>query len=200
MKDMNIRNLFSLLLISLILNNLFSCESQKSTSQSDLDSLMIKYQALVDSVDANWTVMMADDDEKHMLMKRLLLEVSYTNNYDKARFQELNQKVEKLRSFRYDQKSMSDSDLIDAYDSATWALTDQIILFARSHPRYADYPMMQELIEDINAKNNYVLMHRIHYDSWAKQLNSFKKNNLDKLMDADPDMKSQEMPLFQLAS
>jgi len=200
MKDMNIRNLFSLLLISLILNNLFSCESQKSTSQSDQDSLMIKYKALVDSVDANWTVMMADDDEKHMLMKRLLLEVSYTNNYDKARFQELNQKVEKLRSFRYDQKSMSDSDLIDAYDSATWALTDQIILFARSHPRYADYPMMQELIEDINAKNNYVLMHRIHYDSWAKQLNSFKKNNLDKLMDADPDMKSQEMPLFQLAS
>ena len=197
---MNIRNLLSLALMGLIISCLFSCGSHKNAGQSDVDSLMIKYQALVDSVDATWTVMIADDDEKHMLMKRLLLEVSYTNNYDKARFEALNQKVEELRGFRYDQKSMGSSDLIDAYDSATWALTDQIIEFARSHPRYTDFPLMEELIGDINAKNNYVLMHRIHYDSWVKQLNSFKKNNLDKLMDADPDMKSQDMPLFQLAS
>jgi hypothetical protein len=198
--NMKIRSIFLLVLTGMAVSFMFSCESRKTTEGTDVDSLMIKYQALVDSVDANWSVMIADDDYKHVLMKRLLLEVSYTNNYDKVQFEDLNQKVEQLKIQRYDQKTMADSDLIDAYDSATWNLTDQIILFARSHPRYADYPMMQELIEDINANNNYVLMHRIHYDTWVKQLNAFKKNNADKLMELDPSLETQELPLFQLAS
>ena len=95
---------------------------------------------------------------------------------------------------------MSDSDLIDAYDSATWDLTDQIIQFAREHPRYTDYPMMEELINDINAKNNYVLMHRIHYDSWVKQLNSFKESNANRLLELDPAVDADYMPLFELSS
>lgn len=179
---------------------IFSCESKKSerTDQQHLDSLMITYKALTDSVQQHWEVMIADDDEKLQLMKRLLLEVSYTNNYDKSKFEELNTQVDELKASRYDQKTMSDSDLIDDYDSATWQVTDQIIQFARSHTRYDDFPLMQELIDDIHGKNNYVLMHRIHYDNWVKELNEFKRNYEQELTREHPSHDFESMPLFQL--
>lgn len=177
-----------------------SCESKKQSS-SDADrheSLLITYAALEDSVANGWQIMITDDDDKHLLMKRLLLEVSYTNNYDKDRFQELNDLIDQLSAMRYDQESMSSSALIDVYDSATFELTDQIIVFARSHPRYDDFPLMAELIDDINGKNDYILMHRIHYDNWVKELNSFKNDNESKLREADAEIEA--MPLFELPS
>ena len=178
---------------------LFSCGNKKQqTSTVEADSLLIKYRALVDSVHANWAIMIADDDDKHVLMKRLLLEVSYTNNYDKERFQELTGLVDDLKAMRYDQKSMSNSSSIDAYDSATFDLSDQIFVFARNHPRFEDTPMMSELIDDINAKNNYILMHRIHYDNWVKELNTFKEQNEKQLLNADPSAETDKMPLFEL--
>jgi hypothetical protein len=198
---MNIRSNYVIWILGLITLCLISCESRKTASVGDgTDSLMIQYQALADSVEANWNIMIADDDDKHVLMKRLLLEVSYTNNYDKSRFEELTSLVNQLQPMRYDQSTMSDSDLIDLYDSATWDLTDQIIQFAREHPRYADYPMMEELIDDINAKNNYVLMHRIHYDAWVKELNSFKESNAQQLLHEDPSIGDDVLPIFELSS
>lgn len=198
---MKIRNNYFILALGLLAVYLLSCESRKTSVNGEgVDSLMFKYQALIDSVDANWDIMIADDDDKHELMKRLLLEVSYTNNYDKARFQELTSLVDQLQTMRYDQRSMSESDLIDLYDSATWDLTDQIIRFAREHPRYADYPLMEELIDDINAMNNYVLMHRIHYDAWVKELNAFKERNAEKLIKEDPSIEKNAMPIFELSS
>lgn len=177
-----------------------SCDPKKqSSSDADRhDLLLVKYAALEDSVNREWQVMITDDDDKHLLMKRLLLEVSYTNNYDKNRFRELNDLIDQLGAIRYDQKSMSNSALIDVYDSATFELTDQIIVFARSHPRYDDFPLMAELIDDINGKNNYILMHRIHYDNWVKELNSFKNDNESKLRETDAEIES--MPLFELPS
>ena len=144
--------------------------------------------------------MIDDDDDKHVLMKRLLLEVSYTNNYDKGRFDELNNLIEQLKELRYDQKSMSNSSSIDEYDSATFDLSDQIFLFARNHPRFENTPLMGELIDDISAKNNYILMHRIHYDNWVKELNAFKEKNKEQLISNDASIETAKMPLFQLPS
>ena len=189
------------ILVGCLVLTIFSCSNKKSPSGAiEADSLLVKYKALNDSVNSNWAVMIADDDDKHILMKRLLLEVSYTNNYDKTLFKELNDLVDGLKVMRYDQKSMKNSASIDAYDSATFALSDQIILFARSHPRFADIPIMEELIDDINAKNNYILLHRIHYDSWVKELNLYKESNKENLLSDDPSVEIGEMPLFELPS
>lgn len=197
---MNILKANAIVISGVMALMVFSCDSKKSeyAEQQHVDSLMITYKALTDSVQQNWDVMIADDDEKLQLMKRLLLEVSYTNNYDRSKFENLNTLVDELKVSRYDQKSMRDSDLIDAYDSATWQVTDQIIQFARSHPRFEDFPLMQELIEDIHGKNNYVLMHRIHYDNWVKELNAFKKKYAKELIDEHPSHNFESMPLFQL--
>lgn len=195
------KKILFLILIAMVTSVFYTCDNKKNIAEGgDADSLLIKYKVLSDSVDANWEVMIADDDDKLVLMKRLLLEVSYTNNYDKNRFQELNEKVDQHKAMRYDQSSMSNSSLIDAYDNSTFALADEIFVFARNHPRFEDTPMMSELIEDINAKNNYILMHRIHYDSWVKELNSFKNNNKEKLLSSDPAIEMKQMPIFELPS
>jgi hypothetical protein len=188
-----------LLVFAVILGIYQGCDRKSRTAQGvSADSLLIQYQALTDSVDSNWMVMIDDDDQKHFLMNRLLQEVSYTNNYDKARLEQLTMLLDELIDMRYDQQTMSDSDLIDAYDSATFAVCDQIFAFARSHPRFESIPIMAELIEDINARNNYILMHRIHYDNWVKELNEFKKNNKDAILSGDASIDVEEMPLFQL--
>jgi len=177
------------------------CKKKSDTSASEsADSLKIKYTALLDSVNATWNVMIADDDEKHMLMKRLLLEVSYTNNYDKARFEELNGQIDALNAMRYDQKTMKSSSLIDAYDSATWAVADYVIVFAREHPRYQDIPLMEELINDINEKNGFVLIHRIHYDTSVKELNAFLETYGESARAIIPVIIDGPMPLFELPS
>ena len=188
-----------LLVFAVILGIYQGCDRKSRPAQGvSADSLLIQYQALTDSVDSNWMVMIDDDDQKHFLMNRLLQEVSYTNNYDKARLEQLTMLLDELIDMRYDQQTMSDSDLIDAYDSATFAVCDQIFAFARSHPRFESIPIMAELIEDINARNNYILMHRIHYDNWVKELNEFKKNNKDAILSGDASIDVEEMPLFQL--
>jgi len=199
---MNNTKLSLILLLGIAISVLLNCESknQNTSESTQNDSLLIMYTALQDSVDNNWRIMIADDDDKHMLMKRLLLEVSYTNNYDKTRFIELNGLVDQLKEIRYDQKTMANSSMIDAYDSASWDLSDQIIEFARDHPRYEDFPLMEELIQDINAKNNYILILRIHYDSSVKELNSFVKHNSERLKDDASASDLEQMPLFELSS
>ena len=197
---MRLNSIYSFLIAGLFFSYILSCQSNKKGTSGGQDSVLIQYQALIDSVDHNWFVMISDDDDKHVLMKRLLLEVSYTNNYDKARYQELNEMIDQLKGLRYDQKSMGNSLMIDAYDSATFDLSDQVIVFARSHPRFEDTPMMSELIDDINRKNNYILMHRIHYDNWVKELNAFKKKNKKKLLSSEPPIDVESMPLFELSS
>lgn len=185
-------------LIGMFAITTMNCDPKKQSSSdtNQQDSLLIKYAALEDSVANGWQIMIADDDEKHLLMKRLLLEVSYTNSYDKERFRELNDLIDQLSAMRYDRESMRNSALIDEYDRATFDLTDQVIVFARSHPRYDDFPLMAELIDDINGKNNYILMHRIHYDSWVKELNSFKKKYSNDLLESG----IEDLPLFELPS
>jgi hypothetical protein len=175
-----------------------SCDNKKQSSSDAIqnDSLLLKYTALRDSVDKEWEIMITDDDVKHNLMRRLLLEVSYTNNYDKEQFQELNEQTDQLHAMRYDQKSMRNSASIDMYDSVTFNLTDQLITYARKHPRFEDFPLMAELIDDINQKNNYILMHRIHYDDRVKELNSFKKTYSNNLLESDIG----DLPLFELPS
>lgn len=187
--------------IAVAIFGLFNCTSKKESAQSEqLDSLLVTYKALSDSIDQNWTVMIADDDDKHVLMKRLLLEVSYTNNYDKNRYAELIDLLDQLKKMRYDQVSMSNSSAIDAYDSATFDLSDQIFLFARNHPRFENTPLMSELIDDISAKNNFILIYRIHYDNWVKELNSFKELNKEQLLSGDATFDVEKMPLFELPS
>ncbi|NJN27693.1 MAG: hypothetical protein HC819_17855 [Cyclobacteriaceae bacterium] len=188
--------------IGLIALLFYHCDGnkQKTLKAPQSDSLMITYGILQDSVQRNWEIMIADDDEKLALLNRLLQEVSHTNNYDKLKFNELKSNIDQLKAMRYDQQTMGESALIDKYDSATIVVSDQVIGFARSHPRYDDFPLMEELVQEINAKNNYILLHRNHYDFWAKELNSYTDENGESIKRIEPDFREESLPLFQLPS
>ncbi len=191
------------LLVSILTLALWiSCSTSKErrAAGSKTDSLLMHYQALQDSVARNWNVMIEDDDEKLFFLKRLLLEVTYTNNYDKTQYEALVTSVDSLKNMRYNQQTMRDSDLIDDYDSVTSVVINSVTRFAMSHPAYQDFPLMEELISDIYARNNFVLMRRIHYDNRVKALNEFKKKNRKTILREQPDADIETMPLFELPS
>jgi hypothetical protein len=73
-----------------------------------------------------------------------------------------------------------------------------VIQYAIDHPRYDDFPLMEELIDDINSKNDMILIHRIHYDGFAIQLNRFIEQNRDWLERSDKEIDAEPRPLFQL--
>ena len=185
---------------ALFLSNCKRTSKPSGSEQKEIDALVNALMVLEDSVDSAWEVMINDDDEKIQFMKRLLLEVSYTNIYNKDRFEELNQMIEDLQGLRYDRNTMSNSDLIDQYDSATFEVTGHIFEFVTDHPSYDQFPLMEELISDINDKNGMILIYRVHYDGFAIERNKVVQDNNDGLSQRLSESDLQLLPLFQLAS
>lgn len=191
----------TVILCAFIVLAALACKRKSTDGLSEaeiIDSVYHQFTVLHDSVESNWEVMIKDDDQKHRYMKRLLLEISYTNLYDEKKMTSLTEKVEKLGSIRYDRTTMHNSDLIDRYDSATFSVTSQVIQAALDHPRYNDFPLMEELIDDINFKNDMILIHRIHYDGFAMELNQFIEENREWLQKAPEETNLAPRPLFRL--
>lgn len=169
--------------------------------QERADSLYREFIVVNDSLSYAWQDMIKDDDEKLANMKRLLQEVSYTQNFNKQRHDSLLQRVDLLEDMRYDMESMADSDKIDIYDAASGVLSRDITLFAVNHPDYANYPLMEELIAEIEQANERVLLHRIRYDQSAKAYNSFIQENKGlEIDDEGLEARWKEKPLFELSN
>jgi ASC-1-like (ASCH) protein len=204
---------FSLLFLLILALSIYACkkpleekevEEVESVdvvlSKEQLDSLQFAYMAVNDSLDASWTVMIKDDDEKIADMKRLLKEVSNTRRYDRAKHNSLLKEVEELSMMRYDRNSMADSDKIDVYDSATSVLTNDVIHYAANHPLYKEYPKLEEIINDIQEADNRVIIYRIRYDRSAKDFNRFVRQNQNHILQIDSNTnKWREAALFELS-
>jgi len=191
--------ILSLLLVSFFTYHCKRISRPGAAETREIDSLIMKIEILEDSIDRAWQTMIEDDDEKHQFMKRLLLEVSYTNMFDKKRYAELNQMVDDLKDMRYTRATMRNSDLIDQYDSATFEVSRQVIEFALDHPSYEKYPLMAELIDDINNKNGMILIYRVHYDGFAIEKNHLIMDHREKLESKLKNTDIKESPLFQLS-
>mgnify|MGYP000580872664 CR=1 FL=1 len=192
---------FSILLLLILIvgaNFIFSCKkrvSQETEVSISADSIVTKLSILRDSIDRAWVIMINDDNEKLQYLKRLLDEVSY-NNYNMNRYKELSAMVDDLKGMRYDRETMRNSALIDQYDSATSEVTRQVIEFSMNYPGYETNELMKELIEDINFKNGYVLLHRVHYDIFAEEYNELL-DDYSNIPDNEV-VRSEKFPLFKL--
>ncbi|MGF1636745.1 MAG: hypothetical protein ACFCUU_06685 [Cyclobacteriaceae bacterium] len=196
-----IRNTITILFLLATSMLLWQCKKSKEEIEREtvvMDSLVLMYSSLNDSINVSWHRMTNDDDEKLFFLRRLLLEISYTNNYDKTKHSKLLERVDSLATIRYDQQTMSDSDLIDYYDSLSSAVAYEVITFAREHPEFEKYGLMQELINDISEKSGNVLIYRIHYDNYARERNQFIEANKKLLETSMPDSAFAPMPLFAL--
>ena len=180
---------------------LSSCEpKKKEISGTTIDSLQQVMLNLQDSIHANWNTMIADDNQKIADAKRLLEEISYTNVYDQGRYDSLQNNLSQLLVMRYDSISMSNSALIDQYDSAANKVIGEIIALATNHPDYQSYPLMEELVKDIQDANGRVLRHRVNYDYTAKAYNLFLEENKEILKEIDSLKDLEKKPLFELSS
>ncbi len=70
----------------------------KSVDTDELESLKLSYQAINDSIAVTWKLMIEDDDEKLFHLKRLVDEITFTNEYDQGKVDELYQRIEKAKS------------------------------------------------------------------------------------------------------
>ena len=177
-----------------------ACGTGRSgASLEEQQRLTQQYDSLYQAVTERWQVMIDDDNEKLFYMKRLLDEVSYTGNYDQANYDSLVLAVEMLKNSRYDSVSMADSDLIDAYDASSSALTSQVIVLAQDHPEFSHYPLMEELIYDISDANDRVLLHRIRFDQAARGYNEFVEQQAQRLDKSITQKRPSTFPVFSLS-
>jgi|SRR5690606_126394 len=182
---------------------LLSCEPKKEKKEwtaEEADSLQLVFESLNDSVAEHWNRMMVDDNQKIADAKRLLDEISYTNNYDPAQIDSLQSNLDQLKAVRYDSISMKNSESIDYYDSASNKVINEIVQVAKDHPDFNKYPLMEQLINDINEANGRVLRHRVDYDYTAKTYNQFIEENKEIIEEVDSLKDVEKKPLFELSS
>ena len=167
-----LRSLFSVLLMALIL---VACNKNSSTTLTPtaIDSLKTVFLDINSEIDTAWNVMMKDDDEKLDNLKRILQEVEYSGNYNRLKLESLINQIEALVSIRYDQRSMSDSELINKYDDLTTQVMGNVTNFTTSLAQFEQYPLMGQLLQEVFEADDRVLRFRIDYDKTAKQFNSF---------------------------
>lgn len=168
------------------------------TNFTKIDSLRSTYLALNDSIVMAWNIMINDDNEKIDNLKRLLEELVYAGGMDTARIADLKLQLGKLKGARYDEYTMTNSDLIDEYDFATNNLVNEVVTFAKSHTSFDRYPLMGQLIREIRNAESRILHHRIYYDLFAKDYNKFLEDHKESLTEIESDVEHQRKPLFEL--
>lgn len=194
----------ALCFFSIIFGLLNACRQDGRSTAAEkllLDSLETEFFALGDSLDSAWAQMIEDDDFKIYYMRRLLDEVAGAGSADTLRYATLRDELGALEAMRYDRVSMAHSPSIDAYDSATAALSEEIIAFAREYQHVYNSPLILELIDEINFKNDMVIIYRVHYDHFAIRHNSIIREHsrlLEKRLGGGTLPKP--LPLFQLPS
>jgi len=159
-----------------------------------------QYDSLYKQVMVAWDAMIADDDNKLFMMKRLLDEVSYTGNFNKNSYDSLTAQVENLNKVRYTMLTMTDSDLIDLYDSLSANASQKVKSFAQSNPEFNNYPLMDELIIDISEADNMVLLYRIKYDNAASDYNAFLDAHAEFIATLNYKVPPEKKALFTLQS
>ncbi len=193
--------LFSCFLISILLISSCDKKTQKEAlTDAEADSLHQTFLVIQDSLNAAWERMTEDDNQKIADAKRLLEEVSYTNNYDITQFDTLQQNLAQLLKMRYSNVSMAEPSAIDNYDSASNKVINTIMTMAIEHPDYGRYPLMKTLIQDIREANGRVLRQRVNYDYAVKLYNQFIEDNQDVLEEVDSLKDLEKKPLFELDS
>jgi hypothetical protein len=177
-----------------------SCNKKTSTTLSPtaVDSLKSVFQDINRDLEATWDEMIQDDNDKLDNMRRILQEVEYSGSYNRLKLDSLKKNIDQLAEARYDQQTMSDSELINLYDSMTNQVMGEVTVFTTQLEQFEQYPIMGQLLQEVFEADDRVLHHRIQYDRLAKAYNSFIETH-------EPDMKAlarqsnlQPKPLFEL--
>lgn len=190
----------SILPIVFITILLGACNKNTSTSLTPtaIDSLKTVFQDINTQLEAAWNTMMLDDDDKLSNLTRILQEVEYSGDYNRLKLDSLKKDIDQLAAVRYDQQTMSDSDLINLYDSMTTQAMGEVTVFTTRLSQFDQYPLMGQLIQEVFEADDRILRFRIDYDRAAKQYNSFIEEHEPDLPLVAKQKVLQPKPLFEL--
>ncbi|TDI70879.1 MAG: hypothetical protein E2O88_02805 [Bacteroidetes bacterium] len=190
----------SILLIFFVAIILGACNKNTSTSLTPtaIDSLKTVFQDINTQLEAAWNTMIQDDDDKLSNLTRLLQEVEYSGDYNRLKLDSLKKDIDQLAAVRYDQQTMSDSDLINLYDSMTTQAMGEVTVFTTRLSQFDQYPLMGQLIQEVFEADDRILRFRIDYDRAAKQYNSFIEEHEPDLPLVAKQKVLQSKPLFEL--
>jgi hypothetical protein len=174
------------------------CKRGPKYSVEYLDSLKTTFSTLNAAVDSSWKTMINEDDEKILFLKKMLEEVSGKQKFNTADGIALITRLNALSDARYSRQSMADSNRIDAYDSLTIGLMEDADAYLHAWPGFSRDKDLSYLDSCVKKMDENVLLQRINYDSHAKLLNQFVKNNSEALKKIDPQAGYTPVPLFEL--
>lgn len=188
------------LILFILVISIGACNKNASSTLTPtaVDSLKTVFQDLNSELEITWNDMMKDDDEKLANLRRILQEVEYSSNYNRLKLDSLRKGIDELEKVRYDQQTMSDSDLINVYDSMTNQVMGEVTMFTTSLEQFEQYPTMGQLLQEVFEADDRVLRYRIQYDKLAKQYNSFIETNQPDMQLVARQDNLQPRPLFEL--
>lgn len=163
----------------------FACERKNNGTSEEketkTDIVKKEIDVMVDSVNGAWTAMIASDDQKFKDIKRLLDEISYTDNYNVVMHDSLVKQIDAVKSKRFDETI--DLNTMDAYDILTDKYILEVLKLKEKTPGIEQHPLADELVNDINKANSaeITVQHRKRYDDWAKRYNQYLKKHKKQL-------------------
>ena len=109
-------------------------------------------------------------------------EIEYTKGYEVAQFNDLKSQISKLEKYRYTPSNIPDFETVGLHDENADAIISAVTTFASSIPEKEKYPLISELIVDIEQLNSQdIITYRTHYSNAVEAYNSFIGANKDAL-------------------
>ncbi|QHL86999.1 hypothetical protein GU926_05935 [Nibribacter ruber] len=161
-----------------------------------VEQLRTQLITLSDTLSGKWTVMAASDSTKIEDMEEMLAALPPAVLPPDQRA-DLQKSIKRLSTLRYDRKTMSNSDMIDAYDMAHDSVYKALFAFLPDSGS-TGIPRVDSLKNEIQAHHNEVVMYRSRYDVTAKEMNTLIRRYRKRLPRlGKPYDTLQPAPLFQ---
>lgn len=133
-------------------------------------------------------------------MYNLLHELAVSNPEKRDELASFEERLDQLKTVRYDQKSISNTDIVAEYDFASNALVSELISMAELQSEFAYNTTLQKLVETIRSADQRVNNYRAEYDHIAARYNRFIEKNQSLLKEFNEDSFLEKKPLFQVAT
>lgn len=168
-----------------------SASSGKKKFRTEMDEI-------IDSMNLAWDNMASSDNNKLANIKRLLDEISFTENFNRQKFDSASALHQKLLGLRPQADNMTDHG-IDEYDKATDKLIRETFTLKEETPNIEQHTLAEKLVNEIREADQNLVVFRFRYDRWAKQYNSkIRKNKKQLVRLGEPYRSMKEKPLFEL--
>ncbi|GAA4052008.1 hypothetical protein GCM10022409_43630 [Hymenobacter glaciei] len=188
----------------LLLGMAASCkrDNTKNVTVSPASAAAAKTQLAIlrDSVDVKWRNMVESDDQKLALTRLLLRELHGQPGRAEPQLKALEAANARLKARRYDQATMSNSALIDQYDTAQDSLLNALYPVAAPDGG-APTENARNFVEGIQQLDAGVVGFRVIYDDAAKRYNNYlqlHQTELQSLGGKYAEMKP--LPLFTIGA